>query len=189
MSTTDIQHHDELQASASMMNGPIFSNNRILNALRASRIVDNLCESEINILAEIIDVQHLEAKEYIVKLNDYPLKDALMILIEGVIEISAMVNNEPVSLHLESPGDLARVISFMGDANINISARMNVKKNSEVILLHRSKLETLLHSHAHPSIVYCVLRNLVLHVHGLARRMNVENKEMANYVYRTHGLY
>jgi CRP/FNR family cyclic AMP-dependent transcriptional regulator len=56
-----------------------------------------------------------------------------------------------------------------------------------VLLLQRAKLETLLHSH--PSIVYCVMRNLVRHVHGVARRKNAEKEEMSNYLYRTHGLY
>ena len=110
-----------------------------------------------------------------------------MILVEGEIKISAMVGNEPISLHLEAPGDLARVVSFVGGANMNISARINVKKNSAVLLLQRSKLETLLHDH--PSIVYCVLRNLVLHMHGVARRNNGEKEEMSRYVYRTQALF
>lgn len=91
-----------------------------------------------------------------------------MILVNGDVEISAMVNDEPVSLHLESAGDLARVVSFAGGSNMNISAKVNVRQDSAVLLLPRSRLETLLHTH--PSIPYWVIRNLVLHMHGLARR-------------------
>ncbi len=115
------------------------------------------------------------------------LKDALMILVEGEIEVNAMVGNEPVSLHLETPGDLARIMSFVGGNTMSISARINVRKNSAVLLLQRSKLETLLHSH--PSIMYYVMRNLICHVHGVARRKNAEKEEMCNYLYLTHGLY
>lgn len=174
-------------AAIRMMGGLMIADKRLLVALRNSGLVDNLREFEVNVLTNLIAVQYFEVKEFNVELDDDPLKDALMILVEGEIEVSAMVGNEPVSLHLEASGDLARVISFVGGTSMNISARIIVKKNSAVLLLQRSKLETLLH--CHPSIVYCVLRNLVLHVHGVARRKNAEKEEMKNYVYRTHGLY
>lgn len=178
---------DNLPTSVHLMGGSMIADKRLLGALRNSRLVDNLREFEINVLANLIDVQYFEVKELVVELDDDPLKDALMILVEGEIEVSAMVGNEPVSLHLETPGDLARVISFVGGTILNISTRIFVKKNSAVLLLQRSKLENLLHSH--PAIVYCVLRNLVLHVHGVARRNNAEKEEMRNYIFRTHGLY
>ena len=181
------KQHDSPQTSVRMMGGLIFADKRLLGALRNSRLVDNLRDFEINILANLIAVQYFEVKEFNVELEDNPLKDALMILVEGEIEVSAMVGDEPVSLHLEAPGDLARVVSFVGGTIMNISAKIIVKKSSAVLLLQRSKLETLLY--AHPSIVYCVLRNLVLHVHGVSRRKNVEKEEITKYVYRTQGLY
>ena len=98
-----------------------------------------------------------------------------------------MVNNEPVLLNLETPGDLARIISFVGSDMMNVSARINVRKDSAVLLLQRTKLESLLHSH--PSIVYCVMRNLVRHVHGVARRKNAEKEQLSNYFYRMNGRY
>jgi CRP/FNR family transcriptional regulator, cyclic AMP receptor protein len=182
----DIQH-DTPQTSEKMMNGRMLASERILIALRDSIIANNLREFEINILSELINVQYFEVKEYIVELESDPLKDALMILVEGEIKISATIGNEPVSLHLEAPGDLARVVSFVGGANMNISAKLNVKKVSSVLLLQRSKLETLLHDH--PYIVYSVLRNLVLHMHSIARRNNGEKEEMRKYVYRTQALF
>jgi CRP/FNR family transcriptional regulator, cyclic AMP receptor protein len=186
MDLIDIQH-DTPQTSVKMMNGRMLTSDRILIALRDSKIVDNLREFEINILSELITVRYFEVKEYIVELESDPLKDALMILVEGEIKISATVGNEPVSLHLETPGELARVVSFVGGANMNISAKLNVKKDSAVLLLQRSKLETLLHDH--PYIVYSVLRNLVLHMHSVARRNNGEKEEMRKYVYRTQALF
>jgi CRP/FNR family cyclic AMP-dependent transcriptional regulator len=179
--------HDNTQTPAYMMDGLVYADKRLLDALRNSRLVDNLREFEFNILANLITVKYFEINELVVELEDDPLKDALMILVEGEIEVTALVGNEPVSIHLQTPGDLARVVSFVGGTIMNISARILVKKNSAVLLLQRSKLETLLH--AHPSIVYCVLRNLVLHVHGVSRRKNVEKEEITRYVYRTQGLY
>jgi CRP/FNR family transcriptional regulator, cyclic AMP receptor protein len=106
-------------------------------------------------------------------------------LVEGAVEVSAMVDGEPISLHLETPGDLCRIMSFVGGETIH--ARIKILKDSAVLLLQRSKLETLLHSH--PAIVYCVMRNLVRHVHGVARRNIAEKEEMSNYVYSLHGRY
>ncbi|MGC2049033.1 MAG: cyclic nucleotide-binding domain-containing protein [Gallionella sp.] len=173
-------------AAMHMMGNLIIPDERILTALHNSRIVENLRDFEINVLANLFTVQYFEVKELVAELDD-SLKDTLMILIEGEIEVSAMVGNESVLLHLEMPGDIARIISFIGGNIVNISARLKVKKNSAVLLLQRSRLETLLHTH--PSIVYCVMRNLIQHVHAVARRKNAENAEMSNYIYRIHGRY
>jgi CRP-like cAMP-binding protein len=190
MNLPDTQHgtqHCNPPAVMHMMGDLMIPDERVLRALHNSRLVENLRDFEINVLASLIAVRYFEVKEFIVELDDDSLKDALMILVEGEVEVSAMVENEPVSLHLESPGDLARIISFVGGNMMNISASIKVKKDSAVLLLQRSKLETLLHSH--PSIVYCVMRNLVRHMHGVARRKNAEKEEMSNYFYRMHGRY
>ncbi|MEO8332615.1 MAG: cyclic nucleotide-binding domain-containing protein [Gallionella sp.] len=170
-----------------MMGDLMIPDERVLGALHNSRLVMNLRDFEINVLASLIIVKYFEAKEFMVALDENTLKDALMILVEGEIEISALVDNEPVSLHLEAPGDLARIMSFVGSNTINISSSIKVKKDSAVLLLHRSRLETLLSTH--PSVVYYVMCNLVRHVHGVARRKNIENTEMSNYIYRIHGRY
>ena len=169
------------------MMGNLIPDDRVLNALHNSRMVENLSDSEIEILVSLITVQYFETKEFIVELDDEPLKSSLMILVEGKIEVSALVDNQPVSLQLEMPGDLARIISFVGGNPRSICARIKIKKDSTVLLLQRSRLETLLHSH--PSIVYGVMKNLVRHVHGVARRKNAEMEEMSNYLNRTNGLY
>lgn len=186
MNLTDMQHGNPPTAMH-MMGDLIVPDERVRSALHNSRLVENLRDFEINVLANLLTVQYFEVKEFMVEPGDDLLSDALMILVEGEIEVSAMVDNELVSLHLEAPGDLARIISFVGGNMMGISARIKVKKDSAVLLLQRAKLETLLHSHS--SIVYCVMRNLVRHVHGVARRKNAEKEEMSNYLYRTHGLY
>ena len=186
MNITELQHSAP-PAAMHMMGNLMVPDERVLIALHNSRLVEHLRDFEINVLASLITVQYLEIQEFTAGANDESLKDALMILVEGEVEVSAMVGNESVSLHLEAPGDLARIISFVGGNMMSISAKIKVKRDSAVLLLHRSKLETLLHSH--PSIVYCVMRNLVRHMHGVARRKNAEKEEMSNYLYRTHGLY
>jgi CRP/FNR family cyclic AMP-dependent transcriptional regulator len=186
MNLTDAQHGN-LPSPMYMMGDLMIPDERIMKALYNSGLVENLRGFEINVLAELITVQYFEVKEFAVELYDHLLKEALMILVEGEIEVSAMVNNEPVSLNLETPGDLARIISFVGGDMMNVSARIKVRKDSAVLLLQRTKLESLLHSH--PAIVYCVMRNLVRHVHGVARRKNAEKEQLSNYFYRMNGRY
>ena len=173
-------------AAMHIMGNLIIPDERILKALHNSRLVENLRDFEINVLVNLITVRYFEVKELAAELDD-SLKDALMILVEGEVEVSAMVGNESVLLHLNAPGDMARIISFVGGNIVGISARIKIKKDSAVLLLKRSRLETLLHTH--PSIVYCVMRNLIQHVHAVSRRRNAENTEMSNYIYRIHGRY
>jgi CRP-like cAMP-binding protein len=165
----------------------IIPDERVLRALHKSRLMENLRDFEINVLVSLMTVQYFEAREIIADLDDDTTKDALMILVEGKIEVSAMVGNEPVLLLLESPGDLARIMSFVGHDMLDISAKVKIWRDSAVLLLRRPKLETLLQTH--PSIVYCVMRNLVRHVHGVARRKNAEKEELSNYLYGMHGRY
>jgi CRP/FNR family cyclic AMP-dependent transcriptional regulator len=184
MNLTDMQHGN---LPMHMMGDLMIPDERILKALYNSGLVENLREFEINVLAKLITVQYFEAKELAAELYDELLKESLMILVEGEIEVSAMVNDEPVLLNLETPGDLARIISFVGGDMMNVSARIKVKKDSVVLLLQRTKLESLLHTH--PAIVYCVMRNLVRHVHGVARRKNAEKEQLSNYFFRMNGRY
>ena len=174
-------------APMSMMGELLIPDERIQLALKSSKLVENLHDFEINVLANLIAVHYFEVKEFTVDTDDELLSDALMILIEGKIEISALVDKEPVSLLLESPGDLARVMSFVTGNILGISAQIKIHKNSAVLLLKRQKLELLLYSH--PAIVYSVMRNLVSHVHSQSRRKDAEKEQMSNYLYRTHGLY
>lgn len=162
------------------------SDELILTTVRHSKLAENLHDDEIAVLANLMTLQHYPATGCTVGQDSLALQDALMILVQGDVEISAMVNNEHVALHLEAPGDLARIISFVG-GNVSIDANITVKRDSMVLLLQRSALETLLWSS--PSIAYYVMRNLVRHMHGVARRSNAEKEEMSNYLYCIHGRY
>ena len=90
-------------------------------------------------------------------------------------------------MDLETPGDVARIISFVGGSMMNVSAKMKIRKDSVVLLLPRAKLESMLHTY--PSIVYGVMRNLVRHVHGVVRRKNAESAQLSNYFFRMNGRY
>jgi len=166
----------------------MIADERVLNALCRSTLIAELRDTEIRILCGLLTIRNYQAGQSIAKLGDHSLSDALLILVDGKIEVSAIVNSDPILMTLENPGDLARVISFVGSNMLKIDANIDVRQDSTVLLLERAQLETLLGT-SHHSIVYYVMRGLVRHMHGLARRKSAETEVMSNYFYRLNGLF
>lgn len=166
----------------------LIANERILNALHQSTLIAELRDAEIQILVGLLTIKSYKAGQSIAKSGDYSLSDALLILVEGKIEVSAIVNSEPILMALKEPGNLARIISFVGSNMVKIDANIEVIEDSVVLFLERTKLETLLGT-AHHSIVYYVMRGLVRHMHGFARHKSAETEVMSNYFYRLNGLF
>ncbi len=165
----------------------MITDENIMKALYRSTLVSELRESEIEILTDLITVQSYKAGKFIVKPGSRKLEDALLILVEGRLEVSSIVDEEPMVMHLKDPGDMARVISFVGSNMMKIDATIEVMEDSTVLLLERARLESLLGTHH--SIVYYVMRSLVRYVHGLARHKSAETEELSNYFYRVNGRF
>jgi len=159
----------------------------ILNILRNSDLTSELRDAEIEVLASIVTVHDYKAGEFLLRPGDTKLEKTLMILATGEVEASATVRGEKATLHLLQPGDIAGIITFVGGDATQISATVEVKQNSKVLLLERPHFESLLNSN--PAIVYYVMRGIVRHVHGIVRRMNMQSVEMSNYIHRTGGRY
>ena len=160
----------------------------ILQALRNSTLSDELRDSEIDALANLITVRDYKAGESILKQSDNnQLNDALLILGSGEVEATATTGGEKVTLHLLKPGDLAGIIGFVGGSAMQISATVVAKTDSRVLLLDRARFETLLNTQ--PAIVYYVMRGIVRHVHGIVRRMNMQSVQMSNYIFKQGGRY
>ncbi len=159
----------------------------ILTVLQSSDLTSELRDAEIEALASIMTVHDYKAGEFLMRPGDQKLEKTLMILATGEVEATAAVKGEKATLHLLQPGDIAGIITFVGGDTTQISATVQVKKDSKVILLERARFESLLNSN--PAIVYYVMRGIVRHVHGIVRRMNMQSVEMTNYIHRTGGRY
>lgn len=182
------QNNTAFDANYFIGNTKMIANERILNALHHSTLIAELRDAEIEILVSLLTIKNYQAGQSIAKPGDYSLSDALLILVDGNIEVSAIVNSEPILMTLKDPGNLARIISFVGSNMMKIEANIEVKEDSTVLLLERSKLETLLNT-SHHTIVYYVMRGLVRHMHGFARHKSAETEVMSNYFYRLNGLF
>ncbi len=159
----------------------------ITSVLRTSAVSRDLRDSEIALLADLVTVREYKAGDCILKPGFPDLKDYLLIVAAGNVEATFMSNGESVTLHQLQPGDIAGVISFVGGSVQNISATVLAKTDSQILMLERGSLESLLSSA--PAVVYCVMLGVARDVYSTARRLTTQSVEMNNYIYHTHGRY
>lgn len=159
----------------------------IMHVLRNSSLTEELRNSEIELLASLVAVRDYKAGEYILKPGDVELKDTLLILGSGDVEATAVTGGEKATLHLTTPGEIACIIGFVGGNVMQINTTVVSKTDSRVLLLDRTRFESLLNTN--PAIVYYVMRGIVRNVHGIVRRMNMQSVEMSNYVFKQGGRY
>ena len=163
------------------------TDNLILQTLNNSTLTEELRDAEIEILARLFEVKEFKAGTAMLRPGEESLKNSLIVLASGEVEATATLGGEQATLHLLQPGDLAGIITFAGGNVAQISATVVAKTDCQVLLLERSKFESLLNTQ--PAIVYYVMRGIVRHTHGIVRRMNMQSVEMSNYIYRTKGRF
>ncbi len=159
----------------------------ILQTLNNSTLTEELRDAEIETLGKLFEVKEYKKGEALLRPGEERLKNSLIVLASGEVEATATLGGEQATLHLLQPGDLAGIITFAGGDVSQISAVVIAKTDCKVLLLERSRFESLLNSQ--PAIVYYVMRGIVRHTHGIVRRMNMQSVEMSNYIYRTKGRF
>ena len=158
----------------------------IVTTLSHSKLAEDLSRPQLEVLAELVHVRRYVIHDGDLRMDGNILQDALMILVEGEIDINGTVDKEHVALSLAHRGDMARILSFVG-GNVTIAATLTVKRDSTVLLIKRAELEALLLPS--PMLAYLVMRNLVRHMHSVARRSHTEKEELSNYMYHMNGRY
>ncbi len=159
----------------------------ILQTLHIASFTEELREWEILELAKAVTVHEYKAGTYLIRPGNSMEKDSLIILATGEAEVAATIGDEPITMKLLKPGDLAGVITFVGGNLAQISATVMVKKDSKVLRLDRVRFEALLNDH--PAIVYYVMRGVVRQLHGIVRQMNAQSAEMTRYIHHTQARY
>ena len=159
----------------------------IIKTLHNSTLSEELRDAEIELLGKLFEVMEYKAGQNLLRPGEERLKNSLIVLASGEVEATATLGGEQATLHLLLPGDLAGIITFVGGNVSQISATIVAKTDCKVLLLERSRFESLLNSQ--PAIVYFVMRGIVRHVHGIVRRMNAESVEMNKYIYKTGGRF
>ena len=158
----------------------------VIDTLRSSPVTEELSDAEVEILAELFQVQEYQTGDVIVKPGDEQ-PDNLYILAHGDIEVKIESGAEETTVHVLKPGDLAGMITFAGGAATQISATLYAVGPTKVLTMGRARFETLLNSH--PKLVYRVMRGIIRNMHGIVRRVNIESAELTNYIYKSGGRY
>jgi CRP-like cAMP-binding protein len=163
------------------------TNSLILQTLNNSTLTEELRDAEIETLARLFEVREFKKGASLLRPGEEQLKNSLIVLASGEVEATATLGGEQATLHLLQAGDLAGIITFAGGNVSQISATVVAKTDCKVLLLERSKFESLLNTQ--PAIVYYVMRGIVRHTHGIVRRMNAQTVEMSNYIFKTQGRF
>jgi len=83
------------------------------------------------------------------------------------------------------PGDLAHELGFLD--GMPRFASLIASADSQVLVLEREKLESLIDSH--PRILYQVMCEIVKTVHRVQTRLSMQATELTNYIVKQHGRY
>lgn len=155
-----------------------------VDALRASRLGEELDEGQLRILASCIAFRDLAPGEVLVA--EGTSDNHLYVPVRGALGVVRNAGHpDAVTLYTLTPGDLVGELSFL-DATPHYAALVAVGP-TRVFGLERERLEGLLGSHPH--VVYQVMRAIVRTTHQIQRRLSMQQAELTNYIYKQRGRY
>ena len=157
------------------------SHQRVVEAIDHSGLVHGWSRPQVDGLAGLGALRTLAPGVHSDECLDDASHDGLVILLDGDVEIDATIEGESFFLHLQACGDVGRAASFSGGGTLRIRTRLTVRRQSTVLLLQRSRLEGV--RALPPVLMQRLLRNLVLHVHGIARRSYADTEQLRQYLF------
>jgi len=112
--------------------------------------------------------------------------DSLHVLLDGKLEVVKRSGaDEMASLAVLREGDLAGELSFI-DGGIH-TVGLRALCDTQVLSLTRKNFEGIIDKN--PQLVYKVMRAVARSAHRIVHRMNHENIELNNYIFKQHGRY
>lgn len=152
--------------------------------VESSSLGEELSADQRAALATIIRVAGLKAGDFLIKEGE--IDDSLHVLVTGRLEVVKRdQGGEYVTLHVLHPGEMAGELGFI-DGKPH-SAGLRALENSEVFVIHRAELESLIAEQ--PELVYKVMRAIVRAVHRTIGRMNFQFVQLTDYICHQHGRY
>lgn len=112
--------------------------------------------------------------------------DSLHVLLDGKLEVVKRSGaDEMASLAVLREGDLAGELSFI-DGGVH-TVGLRALCDTQVLSLTRKDFEDIIDKN--PQLVYKVMRAVARSAHRIVHRMNHENIELNNYIFKQHGRY
>ena len=152
-------------------------------AIVDSSLGHELEKDECQVLTTVMGVRHLQDGEVLV--NEGEDDNTLFILTAGKLTVSSVIDDKDTVVYTMKVGECAGTRAFVDLAPRR--ATLRAVGDSTVYTLTPHDFESLLETH--PRIVYKVMRGLFRLTHMNLMRMNVETKELANYIHKSGGRY
>ena len=156
----------------------------IANLILLSSLGAELSEEEAQTLSGLMNPQELTDGDFLI--TEGTTDDSLHVVVEGKLEVvKKTAADDEASLGILREGDLAGELSFIDGHEHTVGLR--ALTHSQILSLEREKFENIVD--AKPQLVYKVMRAIARSTHRIVHRMNMENIELNNYIFKQHGRY
>lgn len=178
-----------------MSNIPLFNENEVSAAIyntaqpgeiQSSTLGSELTEQECHVLAELMEVRHLNDNEYLIHSGE-PVS-TLFLLTSGKLDVYGYNHDAPGHdkvIYTMRPGECAGRRAFVD--RTPRQATLRSVGHTVVYTLEPVAFETLIEKN--PNVLYKVMRALFRSAHCNLMDMNRESEQLANYITRSKGRY
>jgi CRP-like cAMP-binding protein len=163
---------------------PDMSDNTLLDALRKSRLAEELNDAQCRKLATVMTLHDLADGEVIVQ--EGAADNHMYVIDSGRLQVVKNAGKpESVVLNTLSAGEMTGELSWLDGAPRYAS--VVAAGPTRVLGLKRDKLESLTQTDG--DVVYRVMRAIMRFVHAVQQRLWMQQGELSNYIYKQHGRY
>jgi CRP/FNR family cyclic AMP-dependent transcriptional regulator len=156
----------------------------LYDAVRASRLAEGLSPEQTAVLAQLLRLQTLQAREVLA--HEGSADSLLYVLVTGALGVVKNLGTaDEATIVTLKAGDFAHELGFLDGAARYASLVTLVP--TQVLVLEREKLETLIVTD--PRILYRVMCSIIRAVHTVQTRLSVQASELTNYIFKQHGRY
>jgi len=156
----------------------------LYEAVRASRLAENLSTEQLAVLAGLVSLEAFQPKQILAR--EGSSDNRLYAVVEGSLGVVKHLGEADETLIATlGSGDFAHELGFLDGAERYAS--LVASTAARVLVLEREKLESLIE--AHPRILYGVMCAIVKTVHRIQTRLSMQASELTNYIFKQHGRY
>lgn len=159
------------------------SNKPECNLMLGSSLGQDLSAADCDALIKVMQQREYHDGDILVKEGEK--NHTLFILIEGKIAVNSVINGRDTTVYTMKAGECAGTRAFVDLAPRQ--ATLSAVGDVTVYTLTPEDFESLLDHH--PRVVYKLMRGLFRLTHINLMRMNVETRQLANYISKTQGRY
>ena len=152
--------------------------------VRQSSLGSELSPEEAGVISSLMSSQELVDGEFLI--NEGTADDSLHVLLQGKFEVVKRTGaDEVATIAIIREGDLAGELSFIDGETHTVGLR--ALTDCLVLSLKREDFNDLVDSN--PQLAYKIMLTISRSAHRIVHRMNAENVELSNYIFKQHGRY